>query len=32
MNKRKPGPKSAAELGVKISALEVKRPKPQAEI
>jgi hypothetical protein len=31
MNKRKPGRKSTAELGVKISALEVKRPKPPAE-
>ncbi len=32
MKKRKPGPKSAAELGVKISALEVKRPKPPEEL
>jgi hypothetical protein len=32
MNKRKPGRKSAAELGVKISALEVKRPMPPAEL
>ena len=32
MNKRKPGPKSAAELGVKISALEVKRPNPPEEL
>ena len=32
MNKRKPGPKSAAELSVKISALEVKRPKPPEEL
>ena len=30
--KNKPGPKSAAELSLKISALEVKRPKPPAEL
>ncbi len=30
--KSKPGRKSAAELGVKISTLEVKRPKPPAEL
>jgi hypothetical protein len=30
--KKKPGRKSTAELGVKISALEVKRPKPPAEL
>jgi hypothetical protein len=32
VNKRKPGRKSAAELGVKISALSVRRPDPPAEI
>ena len=30
--KNKPGPKSAAELSVKISALEVKRPDPPKEL
>ena len=30
--KTKPGPKSAAELSVKISALEVKRPDPPEEL
>ncbi len=30
--KSKPGPKSTAELSVKISALEVKRPKPPEEL
>jgi hypothetical protein len=32
MNKRKPGRKSAAELGVKISALSVRRPDPPEEL
>ena len=32
MNKRKPGRKSVAELGVKISALSVRRPDPPEEI
>jgi len=32
MNKRKPGRKSVAELGVKVSALEVKRPEPPDEL
>ena len=32
MNKRKPGRKSAAELGVQISPLSVQRPKPPAEL
>ncbi len=32
MNKRKPGRKSAAELGVKISALSVRRPDPPKEL
>jgi len=32
MNKRKPGPKSTAELGVKISVLQVERPDPPEEL
>jgi len=32
MKPRKTGRKSAAELGVKISALQVRRPKPPAEL
>ncbi len=32
MNKRKPGRKSTAELGVKISALSVRRPDPPEEL